>query len=200
MLSEPRLEVNMRNNNRTVLAMMAMAFVLMTSPSYSRCFAQQQQPEAQTGAPVSDPIRELNLSPEQREKIRSIRDEMKEQRAAINQRLKETNDALDEALDSDNPNDGVVEQRLRDVAAAQGAAMRMRVLTEVRVRRVLTPEQLTTLRALRQNARALRRERQLENSENRRRERIERKGLPTQRNGIAPLFPGRRDLNRRARP
>lgn len=191
----------MRNIKRTVLSLLAGGVVLFVAPAYDPGIAQQQpQPEAQQG-PTADPVRELNLSPEQREKIRAIRGEMKEERAAINRRLRETNQALEEVLDSDNPNDAVVEQRLRDVAEAQGASMRMRVLTEVRVRRVLTPEQLTTLRTLRQNARDFRRRRQLENNDGRRREGVDRqRGLRNQRNGIAPLFPRRGEANRKPRP
>ncbi len=185
---------------RTTLPSLAVALLLIAAPFYSRCLAQQPQAEGQPGAQVNDPIRELNLSPEQREKIRMIREQMKEERASINRKLRETNEALEEALDSDNPNDAVVEQRLHDVAAAQAASMRMRVLTEVRVRRVLTPEQLTTLRTLRQNARLLRRERQLENDENRRRDAFQRRGLRNQQNGLAPLFPGRRNALPKPRP
>ena len=153
---------------------------------------QQQQPDSQQRPAGDDPIRELNLSPEQRERIRAIRQQLQAERATINQRLRETNQALEEALDADNPDESVIEQRLRDVAAAQAAAMRMRVLSEVRIRRVLTPEQLITLRTLRQNARNLRRERQRENMERRRQERIDRqRGVQNQRNGLAPLFPRR---------
>lgn len=189
----------MRNINRTIFAVLAAAFIFIVAPVYSPCVA--QQPDTPPAAQMGDPIRELNLSPEQREKIRTIREETKEERAAINQRLRQTHEALEEALDSDNPNDAVIEQRLRDVAAAQAASMRMRVLTEVKVRRVLTPEQLSTLRNLRQNARELRRERQQENRDNRsRQDGIDRRGLPNQRNGLAPLFPGRRNALRKARP
>jgi Spy/CpxP family protein refolding chaperone len=106
--------------------------------------AQQQPapvPELQQQAPA-DAILQLNLSAEQREKIRTIREQTKIERAAINARLRETNLALEAALDADNPDEAVVEQRVRDVAAAQAAAMRMRILTEVKIRRVLTLEQL----------------------------------------------------------
>lgn len=186
---------------KTILSLVAATSVLVAAPSYSLGAHQQQQPDSQQRPPGDDPIRELNLSPEQRERIRAIREQLQGERAAINQRLRETNQALEEALDADNPHESVVEQRLRDVAAAQAAAMRMRVLSEVRIRRVLTPEQLITLRTLRQNARGLRTERQRENMETRRQERVDRqRGLPNQRNGLGPLFPRRSDQQRRTRP
>jgi Spy/CpxP family protein refolding chaperone len=164
--------------------------------------AQQQQtqlPESQQQGPA-DPILQLNLSPEQREKIRTIREQTKVERIAINERLREANQALETALDADNPDEAVVEQRMRDVAAAQAASMRMRILTEVKIRRVLTLEQLGILRTLRQQARDARRNRRLDNSNGQRRQDIEgSRSMQNQRNGVVPLFP-RRALQRRQRP
>lgn len=186
----------MKNVERIILLLLLGTFVFLAAPAYSLA---QQPPEAQQGGPAADPVRDLNLSPEQRERIRAIREQMRDERAAINQKLRETNRALEEVLDSDNPDDAVVERRLREVAEAQAASMRMRVLTEIRVRRVLTPEQLATLRALRQNARDSRMERQLENNDQRRREGLQRRRLPNG-NTIAPIFPRRVDPNRKPQP
>lgn len=160
--------------------------------------AQQQLPENQQPGPSADPIRDLNLSPEQRERIRAIREEQRDERAAVNQRLRETNRALEEVLDSENPSDAEIERHLREIAAAQAASIRMRVATEMKVRKVLTPDQLATLRVLRQNARDTRRERQIENNQ-RRREGMERRRVPG-RNTIAPGFPRSLDPNRRPQP
>ncbi len=187
--------------NKTILSLVAATSALGATPPHSLGAQQQQQPDSAQRNSGDDPIRELNLSPEQRERIRAIRDQLHEERAAINQRLRETNRALEEALDAGNPDESVVEQRLRDVAAAQAAATRMRVLSEVRIRRVLTPEQLITLRTLRQNARGLRRERQRENMQMRRQEQVDRqRGLRNRRNGLGPLFPRRNVQQQRIRP
>ncbi len=159
--------------------------------------AQQPLPENQQPGPA-DPIRDLNLSPEQRERIRAIREEQRDERAAVNQRLRETNRALEEVLDSENPSEAEIERHLRAIAEAQAASLRMRVGTEMKVRKVLTPDQLATLRVLRQNARDSRRERRIENND-RRREGLERRRLPG-RNTIGPVFPRRLDPNRRPQP
>ncbi|CAN5791667.1 hypothetical protein BH20ACI3_BH20ACI3_26310 [soil metagenome] len=186
---------------RAILSLVAAASVLVAVPSYSLGAYQHEEPDSQQRPPGDDPVRELNLSPEQREQVRAIREQLQAERAAINQRLRETNRALEEALDADSPDESLVEQRLRDVAVAQGAAMRMRVLSEVRIRRVLTPEQLNTLRTLRQNARSLKRERQRDNMEMRRQERVDRqRGQPNRRNGLGPLFPRRGGQQERIRP
>ncbi|HZE64084.1 MAG TPA: periplasmic heavy metal sensor [Pyrinomonadaceae bacterium] len=182
-----------------ILVLVSALLVLLGAPTVR---AQQQQtpvPEAQQQMPA-DPILQLNLSPEQREKIRTIREQTKAERVAINQRLRETNQALDAALDADNPDEATVEQRMRDVAAAQAASMRMRILTEVKIRRVLTLEQLGILRQLRQQARDERRNRRLDNSNGQRRQNIEgTRSLQNQRNRVGPLFP-RRALQRRQQP
>jgi Spy/CpxP family protein refolding chaperone len=186
---------------KTILSLVAATSIVIAAPPHASSAQQPQQPDSQQPPPVEDPIRELNLSPEQRERIRAIRQQLQAERALINQRLSETNEALDEALDADNPDQNLVEQRLRDFAAAQSAAVRLRVLSEVRIRRVLTPEQLITLRMLRQRARLLRRERQRENLEIRRQERVDRQRDPSsRRNGLGPLIPGRTVQPQKTRP
>jgi Spy/CpxP family protein refolding chaperone len=184
-----------------ILPLLAVLVFFVAAPSICGQTDQQQPaaPAPQQPPFGGDPIRELNLTPQQREQIRTIRQQNQTERAAINERVRETNRALEAVLDSDNPDEAVVEQRMREVAAAQAAAMRMRILTEVRIRRVLTSEQRNLLRALRQQANQLRRERPLNNSDERRRRRQEQRSLQNQRNGITPLFP-RRDAQRRARP
>jgi len=172
-----------------LLTLLALLGFLTVSPGYGQTSSQQPTaPETQQGG-GGDPIRQLNLTPEQREQIRSIRERNKEERAAITARVGDSNRALEEALNSDNPDEAVVEQRVRDVAAAQASAMRMRILTEVRIRRVLTVEQRNILRSLQQQAQANRRERQLVAPEEKQQRREERRSLQNQRNGMGPLFP-----------
>lgn len=180
-----------------ILVLTTALLVLLGAPAVRGQQQQAQIPDMQQQAPA-DPILQLNLSAEQREKIRSIREQTKAERAANNQRLRETNQALEAALDADNPDEALVEQRVRDVAAAQSAQMRMRILTEVRIRRVLTLEQLGILRTLRQQARDSRRDRMLDDSNGQRRQ---INGLRNQnrRNGVAPLVP-RRGLQGRQLP
>jgi Spy/CpxP family protein refolding chaperone len=177
-----------------------MTSLLVSGMPYRAGAYQQQQSDSPPRPAIDDPVRELNLTPAQRQQIRAIRQELQAERAAINQRLREMNQALEEALDAANPDDSVVEQRLRDLASAQAAATRMRVLSEVRIRRVLTPEQLITLRTLRQNARHIRRERQRENLELRRQERVNRRRGLNQRNGLGPISPRRNVQQQMTRP
>ena len=162
--------------NRRILTLLALLAVIgfpAAANSVSAQTAQQASTPPESQQP-GDLIRQLNLTPEEREQIRAIREDKQAERAAINQQLRESNRALQEALDSDNPDEAVIEQRLREVAAAQAAAMRMRILTELRIRRVLTPEQRTILKSLQQQARELQREKLRANPEERQQRRAER--------------------------
>jgi len=102
----------------------------------------------QTMPPPADPIQQLNLTPEQRQQIRRLMADTQQERQNTNRTLREANQALDRALDADPLDENVVEQRINEVAAAQAAQTRMRAHMELRVRRLLYPEQLATLRRL----------------------------------------------------
>lgn len=127
------------------------------SPEAAQEARQQSDPAPGTGGRERrgrDPLRELNLTFDQLQQIRAIREQNREEWRAVRQRLSEAFRALDEAVYSDNVNDALIEERARELGAAQAAVSRMRAFTELRIRRLLTPEQLNTLRSLRQEARA----------------------------------------------
>lgn len=146
------------------------------------------------GATDVDLLKELRLTPDQRQRIRMIQRDSKDERATIGLHLREANRALEDALDSESLDDNVIEQRLQAVAAAQNAQLRMRIQTEVKIRRVLNPEQLAIWHELRLKAGDVLRQRQ----DNPRPLRPGVEGLrPNQRNGIAPL---RNDPPRNPRP
>ncbi|HET6976381.1 MAG TPA: periplasmic heavy metal sensor [Pyrinomonadaceae bacterium] len=102
-------------------------------------------------APLSgqDPIQQLRLTPEQRQKIRIIFAEGKDERQIANRRLREANFALEQALDAENVDENLVEQRINELAAAQAGQTRMRIRMELKIRRELRPEQLAIWRTIR---------------------------------------------------
>ena len=104
---------------------------------------------AQNPQPTEDPIQQLNLTPEQRQRIRLLTEQTREERQQTNRRLREANVALDQALDAEPVDENLVDQRINDLAAAQAAQTRMRIHMELRIRRLLDPEQLATLKRLR---------------------------------------------------
>lgn len=92
-----------------------------------------------------DLIALLALTPDQMGKIRAIRQQNREAQRLAGERLRGAQRALDEAIYSDGASETIVEERARELAAAQTAVIRQRALTELSIRRILTPEQLDTL-------------------------------------------------------
>lgn len=106
-----------------------------------------QDPPPQDVPP--DPIEQLRLTPQQRQRIRRILDENKAERQMTVRRVREANVALDQALDLNPIDENLIDQRINELAAAQAAQLRMRIQTEIKIRRELRPEQLAMLRQLR---------------------------------------------------
>ena len=132
------LEVKMK----TFTTLIAVAlFLAVASPVFATQDPVQDSP--------ADPIEQLRLTPEQRQRIRVILEQNKHERQSTNRRLREANVALDQALDADPVNDSVIEQRVNELAAAQAAQLRMRIQTEIKIRRELGPEQIAILRSRR---------------------------------------------------
>ena|SRR5215213_5651425 len=123
------------------------SMLLFTTLLFVTCasFSLAQEPAPTT----SDPIEQLRLTPEQRQRIRTIFEENKDERQSINRRVREANVALDQALDAEPTDQNIIDQRLSELAQAQAAQMRMRIYTELKIRRELRPEQLAILRRLR---------------------------------------------------
>jgi Spy/CpxP family protein refolding chaperone len=105
-------------------------------------------------------LRPLGLTPDQIQKIRTIQFELKSERQAAGMKLRQAQRALADAIESPTPNESLIEQRSREVAAAQANTIRLRSLTEARILQILTPEQRVRLREMRERNLALRRERQ----------------------------------------
>jgi Spy/CpxP family protein refolding chaperone len=123
------------------LTCLSVAILILAAATFASA---QQEPE-----PTTDPIEQLRLTPEQRQAIRRIMAESRDERQSTNRRLRETNVALDQALDAEPTDENLVEQRINDVASAQAAQLRLRIHTEMKIRRILRPEQVATLRRLR---------------------------------------------------
>jgi Spy/CpxP family protein refolding chaperone len=167
-----------------------------------------------------DLIRTLALTPEQVAKIRMIREQNREERQLAGERLRKAQRELDEVIYSDTASEALIEERSRELAAAQTAIARLRALTELRIRRVLTPEQINTMRTLRvrQTQRRLQREMNLERrmregqprnmgggADNRRERFRAREDAPSQTNDntnrpAATRRERRREMLRRIRP
>lgn len=165
--------------------------------------ARAQSPTPQNSEPVQTQAQaaqlpdfaQLNLSPDQIQKIRAINAEVKEQRQAAGMKLRQAQRALAEAVEAPSPNETLIEQRSHELADAQAATIRLRSLTEARILQVMTLEQRLKLREMRQRNQAARREalKQQQPPGNLLRQRQQR----MQRNGNGPaLRPNQRKLTR----
>jgi len=149
---------------RNLTVILSVAFVLLgTSVTV---FAQTTQTQNQTDpnqaqnaqqANQGNDLRQLGLTPDQVQKIRAINLDLKDERQAANMKLREAQRALTEAVESPTPDENLIAQRSREVAEAQANTIRLRSLTEARVLQVLTPDQRTKLREIRQRNLAARR-------------------------------------------
>jgi Spy/CpxP family protein refolding chaperone len=94
-------------------------------------------------------LRELGLSREQIQQIKRIHEDRREQMQSAQMRLRDANRSLDQAIYADTVNEDEIQTRLKEVQIAQGEVIKIRNLTELAVRKVLTAEQLTKFRQLR---------------------------------------------------
>ena len=95
-------------------------------------------------------FRQLGLSKEQFQQIRRLNAERKPLMDGAQKRLREANRSLDEAIYADNLSDTDFQARLKEFQMAQAEVARIRSTNELAVRRILTPDQLTRFRELRQ--------------------------------------------------
>jgi len=132
-------------------------FLLMLISLSSVKAQQEEMPPDGANAPKRDfdkprrpdLLKTLGLSPDQQEQIRQINIERKPQMRAAQDRLREANRNLDQAIYADIVNDSVIQMRLKDVQSAQAELIRIRSMTELAVRQILTPEQLQKFRDVR---------------------------------------------------
>lgn len=94
--------------------------------------------------------RALGLSEEQRLQIREINRRQRQHLRLAQLRLQTARAAADIAIYDDVLDEAEVEKRVRDVASAQAEITRIRMMSEVAVRTVLSPEQLVKFRMLRE--------------------------------------------------
>ena len=155
----------------------------------------QTQTQANQASQLPD-FAQLNLSPDQIQRIRAINAELRDQRQAANQKLRQARRALAEAVESPTANETLIDQRSHELADAQATTIRLNSLAEARILQVMTPEQRLRLREMRQRNQAARREgnqQQLPGNGLRRRQ----QGLQRNAN-LPPLRPNQRKLTQPA--
>ena len=139
-----------------VTAAFGLALLLLALCTSARAqvaqIAARQGADARPQARAGNLMQRLSLTPEQRLRLREIRKQGEPETRELARRVRQARRALDEAVYADTADEALVEQRARELSAAQGALVRQRASTELKVRGVLTPEQLRAFRQLRREA------------------------------------------------
>jgi Spy/CpxP family protein refolding chaperone len=94
-------------------------------------------------------LENLGLSQDQIRQIRMMNRDRKPLMEAAQQRLRESNRALDQAIYGNRLDESEIQARLAAFQAAQAEVSRIRFQSEVELRKILSPEQLTKFRQLR---------------------------------------------------
>ncbi len=119
---------------------------------FTTVYAQNEPTEQRPNVnaqPKPNLLRLLNLTPEQVQQIRKIKQGNREIIQAAERRQRQTRKALDEAIYGDT-NDNDFQSKLREFQDAQSDLTKLRANDELAIRRVLTPEQLSKFIELRQ--------------------------------------------------
>ena len=95
---------------------------------------------------------QLNLTPDQVEKIRTILQQNKAERQAARRRVVQAQRTLAQAIYSGTASEAEIAERTHELSEAQAAEVRLRAATELSISRVLTPEQLNKFNRIRQQA------------------------------------------------
>ncbi len=131
-----------------------MCLVLLFAASSATVKAQNNPPPdeemRQTVPPRPNLMAQLGLTQDQIKQIRQINQAKKPQMRAAQDRLREANRNLDQAIYADVANDVEIQARLKDVQAAHAEVIKIRSLTELAVRKILSPDQLAKFRDVRE--------------------------------------------------
>src|SRR5688572_11439038 len=82
---------SMNPNAKYVISVIAIVIAFAVSSQGQAPATEAPPPPPQQRHFGGDPVRQLNLTPEQREQIRLIREQLRNERAVVNQRVRETN-------------------------------------------------------------------------------------------------------------
>jgi periplasmic protein CpxP/Spy len=103
------------------------------------------QPSDSQGPPRKDKERgllpELNLTPDQVQRVRSVRERYKEQIREASERFRQARQELSQLMGSGNASDAQIRDKFRQVQTAEQQLSQLRFESTLAVRAVLNPEQ-----------------------------------------------------------
>lgn len=96
-------------------------------------------------------LRELSLNQDQIRQIRIINRDIKPLRQDALERLETARQKLDESVYADSADEAEIQANIHEVNEAQAEMLKLRIRSELAIRKVLTPEQLSKFREIRRN-------------------------------------------------
>jgi Spy/CpxP family protein refolding chaperone len=189
-----KVETKVLSGSLAALLLMAGAFAQAKAQTATPQQSQTDPAQARANQANQVPdLAQLNLTPEQIQKWRTINAELKDQQQVATLRFRQARRALAEAIESPTSNEELIKQRAKEVSEAQAATNELQALRQARILQMLTPEQRIKLREIRQQNQARRPNNQQlpRNGLGRRQD-----GLPRNANSAVPLGPKQRKLIR----
>lgn len=144
-----------KNKNMSKLKIIFAFLILMLT--FSAVNAQNEDepndasPSGQNPMRRPNLLRELGLNDVQIKQLRTINAESKPRLREAQEKMRNAKRALDEAIYADTVDNTNIESKIREFSVAEAGINRIRATTELAIRNVLTPEQLTRFRELRAN-------------------------------------------------
>jgi Spy/CpxP family protein refolding chaperone len=194
----------MKVENKVLSGWVSIAVLLVLAGTFARANGQTvttqptqtdsaRENQANPAPNQASDLAQLNLTPEQIQKWRAINAELKDRQQAATFRFRQARRALADAIESPSSNEELIKQRSKEVSEAQAATNELQALRQARILQMLTPEQRTKLREIRQQNQARRPNNQQlpRNGLGRRQD-----GLPRNANSAVPLGPKQRKLIR----
>jgi len=128
--------------------------VLFLTLTFTAVNAQDQPPPDAPKPQFNEPrrpnlLQELGLSQEQRQQIRRLNADKRPLIREAQMRLRQANRNLDQAIYADDVDETEIQARMKELQLAQAEVIKIRSLTELAVRKILTPEQLVRFREIR---------------------------------------------------
>ena len=95
-------------------------------------------------------MRQLGLNRVQMQQLRQYNQRRRPLMEAAQIRFREANRRLDEAIYADDLDEAAVHERIKEVQLSQAELIKLRSISELSIRKILTPDQLNRFRRLRQ--------------------------------------------------
>ncbi len=168
--------------------LMILAFAAVIALSVNAANAQNEPPPEEAKQQFAVPpeqrpnlLRELDLSREQIQQLRRLNQERNQLKKEAARRMREAKRDLDIAIYSDNFSEIDAAAKLKEFQIAQAEVAKIKFQDEMALRKILTPEQLSRFRQMKQrfeqtreNLQKNRRQKQIENQPLRRVDRLRR--------------------------